>query len=617
MRFARTVTAAAILLLLRATVAGAADVYSGHAIAMHGDLKYAADFKHFEYVNPSAPKGGTLRLGVLGTSYDSFNPFIVKGNAAAGSDRIYDTLMVASADEPFSEYGLLAETITTPADRSWVEFKLRPIARWHDGQQVTADDVIWTFETLREKGHPHYRAYYAAVASAEKTGELSVRFVFKPGQNRELPLILGQLPVLPKHYWQSRHFDETTLEPPLGSGDYRIDKFEAGRSVTYARVPNYWGKDLAVNVGRENFDVIQHEYYRDDTVIVEAFKAHQYDFRLEVSSKQWATAYDIPAVRAGVLKMEEIKNDRPQGMQGYAFNARRKLFKDYRVRQALAYAFDFEWTNKTLFYGAYTRNRSYFDNSELAATGLPTGAELALLEPHRSRLREEVFTQEYNPPSTDGSGKIRNNLRQAIDLLATAGWKIDPKTRLLTNSESGETMGFEILLVQPAFERVTLPFVKNLERLGITATVRTVDTAQYQRRSDHFDFDMIVHRVLQSDSPGNEQLSFWSSKYVDQPGTLNVIGVSDPVVDALVDAVIAASDRVGLVAASRALDRVLQWGHWMIPNWYIAVDRVLYWDKFGRPPITPRQGIQIDTWWVDPRKEATLEQRKSNLQSGT
>jgi microcin C transport system substrate-binding protein len=614
MRFARA--AAALTALLLSLPALAADVYSGHGIAMHGDLKYGAEFTHFDYVNPSAPKGGTMRLGVLSTSYDSFNGFIVKGNAAAGIERIYDTLMVASADEPFSEYGLLAETVTTPADRSWVEFKLRADARWHDGKPITADDVIWTFETLRQKGHPHYRAYYAAVAAAEKAGDLGVRFSFKPGQNRELPLILGQLPVLPKHYWEKRDFEQTTLQPPLGSGAYRIGKFEAGRSVTYTRVPNYWGKDLAVNVGRDNFDVVQYEYYRDDTVIVEAFKAHQYDFRLEVSAKQWSTAYDLPVVRGGVLKKEEIPNNRPQGMQGYAFNTRRAFFRDARVRQALAYALDFEWTNKTLFYGAYKRNRSYFDNSELAATGVPSGAELALLEPYRGQIPAEVFTQEYNPPSTDGSGKIRRNLRAAVDLLGAAGWKIDPKTRLLTDP-SGSTMTFEILLVQPAFERVTLPFSKNLERLGVKATVRTVDTAQYQRRTDHFDFDMIVHRIPQSDSPGNEQLSFWSSKFVDQPGSLNAIGLRDSVVDTLVDAVIAAPDRPGLVTATRALDRVLQWGHWMIPHWYIAVDRVLYWDKFGRPAITPKQGVQVDTWWIDAQKEATLEQRKSQTQGGT
>lgn len=599
-----------IALCIAWPVLAAEDVYIGHGIAMHGDLKYAADFKHFDYADPAAPKGGSVRLGVLATSFDSFNPFIVKGVAAAGISDIYDTLMVASADEPFSEYGLLAETVAMPRDRSWVEFRLRPAARWHDGTPVTVDDVIWTFETLRSKGHPYYRAYYAAVERVEKSGEGAVRFTFKPGENREMPLIVGQLPVLPKHYWQARDFERTTLEPPLGSGPYKVGAFAAGQYVTYERVRDYWGKDLAVNAGRHNFDFMRYEYYRDDAVMVEAFKANEYDFRLENSSKHWATAYDLPVVRAGVLRKEEIPNDRPQGMQGYAFNTRRELFQDPRVRQALAYAFDFEWTNKTLFYGAYTRNRSYFDNSELAATGLPSGAELALLESYRGRVPDEVFTREYNPPRTDGSGKIRGNLRRALELLEAAGWKIDPKSRRLRHAASGLEMRFEILLREPLFERVTLPFIKNLKRLGIQATARTVDTAQYQRRTDHFDFDVVVHRVPQSASPGNEQRLFWGSQFANQPGSSNLMGIADPVVDELIEAVIAAPDRAALVARTRALDRVLQWGHWMVPHWYTAVDRVLYWDKFGRPAITPSQGIQFDAWWIDAGKAATLEERK-------
>lgn len=604
------------VLLLSPVLAEDAAVYTGHGIAMHGDLKYGADFKHFAYVNPDAPKGGAVRLGVLATSFDSFNGFIVKGVAAAGIAQIYDTLMIAAADEPFSEYGLLAETVSLPVDRSWVEFKLRDNARWHDGKPITVEDVIWTFDTLQTKGHPYYRAYYVAVDTAEKTGERSVRFTFEPGENRELPLILGQLPVLPKHYWATRNFEETTLDPPLGSGPYKIASFEAGRHITYERVRDYWGKDLPVNVGRDNFDVIRHDYYRDDAVIVEAFKANEYDFRLENSSKHWATAYDLPVVRAGVLKKEEIPNDRAQGMQGYAFNVRRDIFKDARVRQALAYAFDFEWTNKTLFHGAYTRNRSYFDNSELAATGLPAGAELALLEPYRGRVPDEVFTREYNPPKTDGSGKIRDNLKRAVELLGEAGWKLDPKTRKLTHTESGKEMRFEILLREPLFERVTLPFIKNLQRLGIIATTRTVDTSQYQQRTDHFDFDVVVHRVPQSLSPGNEQRLFWGSQFADQPGSSNVIGIVDSVVDALIEAVIAAPDRASLVARTRALDRLLQWGHWMLPHWYTASDRVLYWDKFGRPSVTPTQGVQFDAWWIDTAKEASLQERRKKVGSG-
>jgi microcin C transport system substrate-binding protein len=616
--FCRRALALTALLLLPAAAAHAVgpDTLTRHGIAMHGDLKYGPAFKHFDYANPEAPKGGKVNLGVLATSFDTFNGFIVKGVAAAGIGQIYDTLMTPAADEPFSEYGLLAETVTTPPDRSWVEFTLRPQARWHDGQPVTVDDVIWTFDTLRSKGHPYFKAYYAAVDKVEKTADRAVRFTFKPGENRELPLIVGQLSVLPKHYWASRDFEQTTLEPPLGSGPYKIKSFDAGRRITYERVADYWGKDLPVNVGRNNFDLMQYDYYRDDTVLIEAFKANEYDFRLENSSKHWATAYEIEAVGAGVLKKEAIPNDRPAGMQGYAYNVRRPLFKDSRVRRALAYAFDFEWTNKTLFYGAYTRNRSYFDNSELAATGVPTGAELELLQPYRGKIPEEVFTQEYNPPSTDGSGKIRDNLRRAIELLAEAGWKVDKTTRKLTAADTGEVMAFEILLHEPLFERVTLPFVKNLERLGIAASVRTVDTAQYQQRVDHFDFDMVVNRVPQSSSPGNEQRLYWGSQFAQQPGSHNVIGIADPIIDALIEAIIAAPDRASLVNRTHALDRVLQWGHWMLPHWYIANDRILYWDKFGRPAVTPSLGVQFDAWWVDPEKAATLERRKKELRLG-
>jgi ABC-type oligopeptide transport system substrate-binding subunit len=386
-----------------------------HGIAMHGDLRYPAGFPHFGYVNPAAPKGGRLRLHVAETTFDSFNPFIVKGNAAAGVGALYDTLMVAAADEPFSQYGLLAETVQTPADRSWVLFTLRSEARWHDGKPVTPEDVIWTFQTLLEKGQPFYRFYYGNVDQVEKRGERGVYFHFKPGTNRELPLILGQLPVLPKHWWADREFDAASLEPPLGSGPYRIGRFEAGRFVEYERAPDYWGKDLAVSRGRDNFDVQRYEYFRDATVALEAFKSDQYDFRAENSAKEWATGYDVPAVRQGRIVKEEVPYGLPAGMQGFAMNLRRAVFQDPRVRQALAYAFDFEWSNQALFYGQYARTRSYFENSELAAHGLPGPDELALLEPFRGQVPEEVFTSEYQPPRTDGSGNNRENLRRAAE----------------------------------------------------------------------------------------------------------------------------------------------------------------------------------------------------------
>jgi microcin C transport system substrate-binding protein len=582
--------------------AHAGDPPKRHGIAMYDDLKYPAGFQHFDYVNPQAPKGGTLRLGVAEGTFDSFNPFIIKGNPAAGITSIWETLLLPSADEPFSEYGLLAETVQTPPDRSWVAFELRPEARWHDGKPVTADDVIWTFETLRAKGAPFYRAYYASVDRVEKTGERGVRFVFKPGTNRELPLILGQLPVLPKHWWANREFDKTLLEPPLGSGPYKVGKFEAGRFVEYERVPDYWGKDLPVSRGRDNFDLEHYDYYRDATVALEAFKGGNFDFRSEASAKDWATAYDVPEVRDGRIVKETIPHHRPAGMQGFAMNLRRPLFQDRRVREALGLAFDFEWSNQALFYGQYTRTRSYFDNSELASRGLPDAAELAVLEPLRGKLPDEVFTKEFTVPTTDGSGNNRENLRRAAELLRDAGWTVAGGKL----SKDGQPFSFEILLDNPQFERVALPYTKNLEKLGIEARVRTVDTSQYRRRVDSFDFDMIVAGFGESDSPGNEQREYWGSEAAKREGSRNVIGIADPAIDSLVEALIASPDRATLVARTRALDRALLWGHYVVPNWYIGSDRIAYWNKFGKPAVVPKDGVQIDAWWVDPAKAAAL-----------
>lgn len=589
--------------ILAAHAALADEPQPAHGLAMHGDLKYGPDFKHFDYVNPDAPKGGNIRLGAIG-GFDSLNPFIIKGNAAGGASFVYDTLMTSAADEAFSEYGLLAKTVRTPKDRSWVEFTLRDEARWHDGQPITADDVIFSFETLVSKGAPFYRFYYSSVARAVKLGPKTVRFEFKPGENRELPLILGQLPVLPKHYWETRNFDSTTLEPPLGSGPYRVKSVDANRSIVLERVKDYWGKDLPVNVGQDNFGTITFEYYRDAQVSIEAFTGGRFDYRMENSSKAWATAYDVPAVKNGLIKLQKFDHDRPAGMQGFVFNLRRDLFKDPRVRQAIGYAFDFEWSNKNLFYGQYTRTRSFFENSELAATGLPSKDELALLQPYRDKLPPEVFTKEYNPPKTDGSGNIRGNLRIASKMLREAGWVIKDGVRV--NEETGEKLEFEILLSSPLFERVVLPFAKNLEKLGVIARARTVDTAQYRRRTDTFDYDMVVGNWGQSMSPGNEQRGFWGSAAADQQGSRNLAGLKSPVVDALIEKLIAASDRKALVTACRALDRVLQWQHFVIPQFYAGYDRIAYWDKFGQPKITPSSGTQFLSWWVDPAKAKAL-----------
>jgi microcin C transport system substrate-binding protein len=565
-----------------------------HGAAMHGAPKYPAGFSHFDYVDPNAPKGGEIRLAETG-GWDSFNPFTVKGEAPSGADLPFETLMIESADEPFSEYGLLAESIEFPADRSWVAFTLRPKARWHDGKPITADDVVFSFDILKTKGHPRYRFYYAAVDKVEKVGERKVRFTFKPGDNRELPLILGQLPVLPKHYWKGRDFAATTLEPPLGSGPYKAGPFETGRTVTWVRVKDYWGADLPVRRGQYNFDRIRYDSYRDTTVALEAFKAGEYDWRLEMEAKKWATGYqDWSGLKDGRGLKEAFPNQRPAGMQAYVYNLRRPLFQDAKVREALAYAFDFEWTNKTLFYGQYKRTTSFFANSDMAATGLPGPKELEVLEPLRDKVPPQVFTSVYKPPETEGDGNIRANLRAAMRLLEEAGWTVQ-NGKLV---KDGRPFVFEILLVQPVWERIALPFARNLERLGIEANVRVVDTAQYKNRVDQYDYDMVVQVWGQSQSPGNEQASFWGSAAADAVGGQNLAGIKNPAVDALVAALIAAPDRETLVARARALDRVLLWNHYVIPQWHLGVDRVAWWDKFGRPDITPASGVRPMAWWA-------------------
>ncbi len=604
-----TAVIASLALTSLASMATADEPEWSHGLAMHGDLKYGSDFENFDYVNPDAPKGGKVRLAAIGT-FDSLNGFIVKGNAAVGIGAIYDSLMSNSADEAFSEYGQLAEAVRTPEDRSWVEFRLRPEARWHDGKPVTPDDVIWTFNTLLNEGSPFYRFYYGNVIKAYQTGERTVRFDFKESTNRELPLIMGQLTVLPKHYWADKEFNKTTLEPPLGSGPYRIAKVDPGRSITLERVEDYWGASVPTQKGLFNFDEIQFDYYRDTTVALEAFKAGRFDYRAENASKLWATAYESPQVKDGRIKKEEIAHNRSTGMQAFVFNTRRDMFKDKNVRKALAYAFDFEWSNKALFYGQYTRTRSYFDNSELAATGLPSEDELKILEPLRGRIPDEVFTTEYNPPFTEGQRGLRTNLRTASKLLNDAGWVIKGKQRV--NEKTGQALDFEILLVSPLFERIVLPFAKNLEKLGVNASVRTVDSSQYRRRLDTYDYDVIVGGAGQSLSPGNEQRSFWGSVSADQEGSRNTIGIKDKAIDELIETLIAAPDRQSLITATRALDRVLQWGHYVIPQWHIPYDRVAYWNMFGRPDVTPTRGNQFFAWWVDPDKAADLAVKRGN-----
>ncbi len=603
----RGVAIAVGLLLSLAVAAGAAQAIATYGMSLFGDLKYGPGFTHFDYANPQAPKGGTMRFSAIGT-FDTLNPFVIKGVPAAGIGMIFDTLMAASEDEPGSEYGLAAESAQLAPDKLSVLYTLRQGARFHDGTPMTPDDVVWTFETLRAKGQPMYSSYYRDVTRVAKEGERAVRFYFKSADNRELPQIIGEMPVLSKAYWSGRDFTKTTLDPPLGSGPYKIEKVDPGRSITYRRVADYWGADLPVNKGRFNVDSIRYDYYRDATIALEAFKAGQYDVRLENSSKDWATGYDGPALRAGLIKKEEIRNQLPSGMQGFGYNLRRPIFQDPRVRDALAYAFDFEWSNKNLFYGAYQRTRSYFDNSELAATGVPQGQELAILEKFRGQIPDAVFTTEYDPPRYDGSGNIRDGLRAALKLLKAAGWTF--KGEKLVNDETGQPFEFEILLDNPQFERIVLPFADNLKRMGITARVRTVDTAQYERRMETFDFDMTIVLFPESLSPGNEQREYWGSQAADQPGSRNLLGVKSKVIDALIGELVRAPDRPSLVAHARALDRVLQYGYYVIPNFHLSAFRVAYWDKFRRPAISPKYAVDFDTWWVDPTAAKSVEAKK-------
>jgi len=573
-----------------------AEVDSAHGIAMHGSLKYPADFSHFDYVNPDAPKGGSLKESSIGT-FDSLNPFIVKGTVAEGTGLLYDSLMARALDEPFSQYGLLAERLRVGPSRNWIEFDLHPRARFSDGHPVTAEDVVFTFNILREKGSPFFKSYYAGIEAVTALSPTSVRFEFADSTNRELPLIVGEVPILPEHYWAKRDFEAPSLEPPLGSGPYLIEKIDPGRTIIYKRNPDYWGSNLPVNRGRHNFDRRQYDYYRDSTVALEAFKAGEYDFRSEHASKAWATGYTGAPFADGRIIKEEIEHDNPRGMQGFIMNTRRELFNQPEVRQALAYAFDFEWTNSNLFYGAYTRSHSYFSNSEMAADELPSPAELEILEPIRDLVPKEVFTQVYRAPTTDGSGRNRAQLRKALGLLKQAGWKLE-EGKLVDGS--GKQFEFEILLVQKEFERVVSPFIRNLERLGITASIRIVDVSQYINRLRQFDFDMVVYGFGQSSSPGNEQRDYWHSSSADQPGSRNLIGIRDQAVDHLVEQLIAAPDREQLVLRARALDRVLQWSHYVIPHYHISAYRIAYWNKFEHPEISPTYDLGLDTWWAKP-----------------
>ncbi len=596
--------------------AAAADRVWKHGLSLFGDVKYPAGFKNFDYVNPAAPQGGTVRQISIGT-FDNFNTVVqgVKGSIADGTELFIETLTTPAFDEVSTDYGLLAEAISHPDDRSSVTYRLRADARWQDGKPITPDDVIFSFNTLKTNS-PFFGAYFRHVTKAERTGEREVTFTFDGPGNRELPQIVGQMSVLPKHWWEGtdksgnkRDVTQTTLEPPLGSGPYRVKEVAPGRSIVYEKVADYWGKNLNVKIGTHNFQIFRYEYFRDSTVALEAFKGDQVDWRSETSAKDWATAYDFPALREKKVVKEEFPIRSIGVMQAFAFNIRRDKFKDPRVRRAFNFAMDFEEMNRQLFFGQYKRIDSYFYGTELAASGIPAGKELAILETVRAEVPADLFTTPYTNPVGGDQQKVRNNLRESLKLLREAGYEIS--NTKLTNSKTGEQLSVELLVTQPAFERVVLFYKPSLERLGVKVSVRTVDSSQYVNRLRQWDYDIIVASWGESLSPGNEQRGYWGSLAADQPGSRNLIGIKNPAVDKLIDRVIFATSREDLIAATRALDRVLLWNFYVVPQWSYPFERTARWDRFSHPTIMPKYGASAfpTIWWWDAEKAAKTPQR--------
>jgi microcin C transport system substrate-binding protein len=589
-----------------------------HGVSLFGEVKYPPGFKHFDYVNPNAPKGGAVREVAIGT-YDNFNIVVagVKGALAANINIIYETLLTSALDEVSTEYGLLAEAVSYPDDFSSATYRLRAEAKWHDGMPVTPEDAIFSFDAFK-KNSPQYAAYYRHVVKIEKTGDREITFRFDAPGNRELPQIVGQLLVLPRHWWEGtdkngnqRNVGLTTLEPPLGSAAYRIKEFSPARNIVYERVPDYWGKGLNVNIGRDNFDELRFEYFRDTTVALEAFKADAVDWRTENSAKNWATAYDFPAVTEKRVIKEEFPINSQGVMQAFAFNIRRPKFQDPRVRRAFNFAFDFEEMNKQIFFGQYTRIASYFQGiGELASSGLPQGRELELLEAVRDKVPPEVFTTPYSNPVGGDPQAVRGNLREALRLFKEAGYEV--RNEKLVDSKTGQPLAVEFLADDPSFERVFLFYKPSLDRLGVTVSVRTVDDSQYINRLRSFDFDVITNGWAESLSPGNEQRGNWGSQAADQSGSPNIIGIKNPAVDAMIDQVIFAKSRDDLVAATRALDRVLLWNHYVVPQWTYGKVRSARWDRFGRPDRLPKYGASAfpTIWWWDPDKAAKTGSRQ-------
>ena len=590
----------------------AAEEAERHGISAFGDLKYPANFKHFSYVDPYAPKGGVFsqigpsrQFNQSFLTFNSLNSYILKGDAAQGMELTFATLMARSGDEPDAMYGLAARAVRIADDGLSYRFLLRPQAKFHDGSRLTAHDVAFSLAVLKEKGHPIITQLMRDCRGAEAVDDLTVIVLFAEKRGRDVPLFVASLPIFSRAYYSQRPFDQTSLEAPLGSGAYQVGRFEPGRYIEYQRVKGWWGAELPVSVGQNNFDVLRYEYYRDREVGFEGFTAKNYLFREEFTSRTWATRYDFPALRDGRVKRDVLPDDTPSGAQGWFINTRRAKFKDRRLREALIDAFDFEWTNKTIMYGSYTRTHSVFQNSTMMVQGKPGPEELALLEPFRGRVPEEVFGEPYVPPVTDGSGQDRTWLRAATRLLQEAGFPIKDGKRVLT---SGEPIAIEFLIDEPSFQPHHMPYIKNLATLGIEASLRVVDPVQYRARVDDFDFDITVQRFNFSETPGDSLRTYFSSQAAATKGTQNIAGIADPAIDALIDTIIAAPTRATLIPACRALDRVIRAGRYWIPHWYKASHWVAYWEVFGHPKSKPRYSRGIpETWWYDRDKAAKLE----------
>ncbi|WP_036759852.1 extracellular solute-binding protein [Photobacterium halotolerans] len=593
-------------LLLGSTSALAQEVIETTSLVGFGTAKYAPEFKHFDYVNPDAPKGGAITYAEVGT-YDSFNRYASRGVSVAGADEMYDTLFAPASDEIDSYYPLIAEKVRYADDFSWMEIDINPKARFHDGQPITAKDVAFTFDKFMAEGVPQFRVFYKEVKSVTAVSPLTARVEMSVANREKLFSLVEGMNVLPEHYWKDKKLSEPLNEPPIGSSAYKVTSYQSGQSVTYSRVKDYWAANLPVNVGRHNFDTIRYDYYRDDTVTLEAFKAGEYDFRQENVAKFWATLYEGNNFDNGYIKKEEIPHEIPQAMQAFVFNTQRPVFSDVRVREALNYAMDFEWMNKTLFYNQYSRSRSFFQNTPYEAKGLPTPAELKYLDPLKDKIPARVFTESYQPPVTDGSGRVRAQSRKAFALLKAAGWEL--KNQVMTNVKTGEPLAFELLIYSPTSERIAIPLQKNLKQLGIEMKIRTVDTTQYIKRLRDRDFDMVSSGYSANAYPTQNLLIAWNSNYLDS--TYNTAGVQDPAIDALTEQIAAhQQDPAALAALGPALDRVLQWNFFVIPQWHLSKFRVATWDKFDRPAVRPKYALGVDTWWVDTAKAVKLPEKR-------